>query len=93
MFIYHLDPTNNELLGLPSLKDVDFIIELHPCTSPISLAPHRMTPFELQELKVQVQELLEKGFMRPSISPWSALVLFTRKKKFKWNDLGEKAFQ
>ena len=42
--------------------------------------PHRMTPFELQELKVQLQELLDKGFIRPSTSPWGALVLFAKKK-------------
>ena len=58
---------------------MDFIIELHPSTSPISRPPHRMAPVELQELKVQLQELLDKGLIRPSTSPWSALVLFTRK--------------
>ena len=59
---------------------MDFIIELHPGTSPISMTSHRMAPVELQELKVQLQELLDKGLIRPSTSPWSALVLFTRKK-------------
>ena len=44
----------DELSGLPSHKDVDFIIELHPVTSPISMTPHRMAPVELQELKVQL---------------------------------------
>ena len=85
----------DELLGLPPRRDVDFIIELHPGTSPISMAPHRMPPVELQELKVQLQELLDKGFIKPSTSPWSTLVLFTRKevKKFEWKDLCEKAFQ
>ena len=58
---------------------MDFIIKLHPSTSPISLTPHRMASVELQELKVQLQELLDKGFIRPSTSPWSAPVLFTRK--------------
>ena len=57
---------------------MDFIIELHPGTSPISMT-HRMAPVELQELKVQLQELLDKGFIRPSTSPWSAPILFTRK--------------
>ena len=42
----------NELLGLPLYRDVDFTIELHPSTSPISMTPHRMAPIELQELKV-----------------------------------------
>ena len=43
------------------------------------MTPHRMAPIELQELKVQLQELLDKVFIRPSTSPWSAPVLFTRK--------------
>ena len=69
----------DELLGLPLHRDVDFIIELHPDKSPISMTPHRMTLVELQELKVQIQELLDKGFIRPSTSPWTAPILFTRK--------------
>ena len=73
------DVFSDKLPGLPLHRDVDFCIELHPGTPPISLTPHRMAPVELQELKVQIHELLEKGFMRPSTSPWSALVLFTRK--------------
>ena len=59
----------DELPGLPSHRDVDFTIELHPGTSPISMAPHRMLPAELQELKVQLRELLDMGFIRPSTSP------------------------
>ena len=70
----------NELLGLPPLREVDFCIELHSGTSPISMTPHRMAPVELQELKVQIQELLGKGFIRPRTSPWGAPVLFTKKK-------------
>ena len=70
----------NELPGLPPPRDVDFRIELHPGTSPISMTPHRMTPVELHELKVQIQELLGKGFIRPSTSPWDAPVLFAKKK-------------
>ena len=62
-----------ELPGLPSHRDVDFTIELHPGTLPISMTPHRMTPVELQELKVQLQELLDMGFIRPSTSPWVLL--------------------
>ena len=73
------DVFSDELLRLPPHKDVDFIIELHPSTSPISMTPHRMAPVELQELKVQIQELLDKGFIRLSNLPWSAPVLFTRK--------------
>ena len=66
--------------ALPPHRDVDFVIELHPGTSPISMTPHRMAPIELQELKVQLQELLDKGFIRLSTSPWGALVLFAKKK-------------
>ena len=69
----------DELPGLPLYGDVYFVIELHPDTSPISMTPYRMASIELQELKVQLQELLDKGFIRPSTSPWSAPVLFTRK--------------
>ena len=58
----------DELPGLPPHRDVDFVIELHPGTSPISMTPHRMAPVELQELKVHLQELLDKGFIKPSTS-------------------------
>ena len=70
----------DELPGLPPQRVVDFCIELHPGNSPISMTPHRMAPVELKELKVQLQELLDKGFIRPSTSPWGALVLFAKKK-------------
>ena len=70
----------DELPGLPPQRVVDFGIELHPGTSPISMTPHRMAPVELQELRVQLQELLDKGFIRPSTSPWGTPVLFTNKK-------------
>ena len=70
----------DELLGLPQQRVVDFGIELHPGTSPISMTPHRMAPVELQELIVQLQELLDKGFIRPSTLPWGAPVLFAKKK-------------
>ena len=70
----------DELPGLPPSRDVDFRIKLYPGTSPISMTPHRMALVELQELKVQIEELLGKGFIRPSTSPWGTLVLFTKKK-------------
>ena len=66
----------DKLPPLPPLRDVDFCIELHPDTSPISMTLHRMASVELQKLKVQGQELLDKGFIRPSTSPWSAPILF-----------------
>ena len=59
---------------------MDFVIELHPGTSPISMTPHRMAPIELQELGVQLLEILDKGFIRPSTSPWGSPVLFAKKK-------------
>ncbi|KAL0543735.1 hypothetical protein IC582_018839 [Cucumis melo] len=69
-----------ELPGLPLHREVEFAIELEPGTVPISRAPYRMAPAELKELKVQLQELLDKGFIRPSVSPWGAPVLFVKKK-------------
>ena len=76
----HEDVFLDELLGLPPQRDVDFMIELHPGTSPISMTLHRMAPIELQELKVQVQELLDMGFIRQSTSPWGSPILFAKKK-------------
>ena len=76
----YVDVFPDELPGLPPQRVVDFDIELHPGTSPISMTPHSMTPVELQELRVQLQELLNKGFIRPSTSPWGAPVLFSKKK-------------
>ena len=70
----------DELSELPPQRDVNFVIELHPGTSPISMTPHRMVPVELQELKVQIHGLLDKGFIRQSTSPWGAPVLFAKKK-------------
>ena len=75
-----VDVFPDELPGLPPQRVVDFGIELHPGTLPISMNPHRMAPVELQELRVQLHELLDKGFIRPSTSPWGALVLFAKKK-------------
>ena len=59
----------DKLSGLPLHRDVDFCIELHPGMSPISMTPHRIATVELQELKVQLQEWLNKGFIRSSTSP------------------------
>ena len=70
----------DELLGLPPQRDVDFGIELHPGTSTISMTPHRMAPVELQELRVLLQGLLDKGFMKPSTSPWGVSVLVAKKR-------------
>ncbi|XP_070676254.1 uncharacterized protein [Malus domestica] len=66
----------DDLPGLPSDRVVEFIIDLLLSTDPISLTPYRMAPAELRELKIQLQELVDKGFIQPSTSPWGAPVLF-----------------
>ena len=75
-----MDVFPDELPGLPPHRVVDFDIELRLAISPISMTLHRMAPVELQELRVQLQELLDKGFIKLSTSPWGALVLFAKKK-------------
>ena len=79
------DAFPDELSRLPPQRVVDFGIELHPVTSPISMTSHRMAPVELQELRVQLHEVLDKGFIRPSTSPWAAPVLFAKKKDKTFN--------
>ena len=76
----YADVFPDELPELPPHRDVDFGIELHPGTSPISMTPHRMAPVQLQELRIQPQELLDKELIKPSTSPRGASVLFTKKK-------------
>jgi hypothetical protein len=70
----------DELPGMPPDKDVDFVIEHQPGTAPISKRPYCMPPKELAELKNQLQELLDKGYIRPSSSPWGCPALFVKKK-------------
>ena len=69
-----------DLPGIPIDREIEFSIDLLPGTSPISKAPYRMALTKLKELKEQLPELLEKGFLRPSASPWGAPVLFMKKK-------------
>ncbi|KAA3480276.1 Retrotransposon protein [Gossypium australe] len=69
-----------EFPGLPLVREVEFGIKLAPGTAPISVAPYKMGPTELKELKAQLQELTDKGFARPSYSPWGAPVLFVKRK-------------
>ncbi|GKC62883.1 putative reverse transcriptase domain-containing protein [Tanacetum coccineum] len=69
-----------ELPGLPPPRQVEFRIDLVPGAAPVARAPYRLAPSEMRELSVQLQELLEKGFIRPSSSPWGAPVLFVKKK-------------
>ncbi|XP_070024834.1 uncharacterized protein [Nicotiana sylvestris] len=68
-----------DLPGMPPDRDIDFGIDLLPGTQPISIPPYRMAPPELKELKDQLQELLDKCFIRPSVSPWGAPALFVKK--------------
>ena len=70
----------DELLGLPPDRDVEFKIELLLGTASISWRPHRMPPNKLAELKVQLQELLEKGLIQPSSSSWGCTALFVKTK-------------
>ncbi|XP_069147009.1 uncharacterized protein [Solanum lycopersicum] len=65
---------------VPPDRDIDFSIDLEPGTKPISIPPYRMASAELKELKDQLQDLLSKGFIRPSVSPWGSPVLFVKKK-------------
>ncbi|KAL4309721.1 hypothetical protein GQ457_01G021200 [Hibiscus cannabinus] len=69
-----------ELPGLPPDRAVEFVIQTLEGSTPVSMTPYRMAPKELKELKVQLQELLDRGFIRPSVSPWGAPVLFVKKK-------------
>ncbi|KAI3815523.1 hypothetical protein L1987_15194 [Smallanthus sonchifolius] len=69
-----------DLPNLPPYRQVEFQIDLAPGAAPIARAPYRLAPSELQELSTQLQELLDKGFIRPISSPWGALVLFAKKK-------------
>ena len=69
----------DDLPGLPPDRDVEFTIDLLAGTDSISLTPYRMTHVELRELKIQLQELVDKGFIQPSVSPWGAPVLFVQK--------------
>ena len=59
-----------ELPGLPPDRQIEFEINLAPGTEPVSKAPYRMAPAEMKELASQLQELLDKGVIRPSTSPW-----------------------
>jgi hypothetical protein len=69
-----------ELLGMPPDRDIEFVIELKPGTTPIYRTPYRMATPELAELKEHIKELPEKGFIHPTSSPWGAPVIFLPKK-------------
>ncbi|GJZ36253.1 putative reverse transcriptase domain-containing protein [Tanacetum coccineum] len=69
-----------DLPGLPPARPVEFQIDLIPGAAPVARAPYRLAPSEMKELSEQLQELSNKGFIRPSSSPWGAPVLFVKKK-------------
>jgi hypothetical protein len=76
----YLDVFPEELPGMPPDREIEFAIDLVPGTTPISKRPYRMSAGELKELRKQLNELEEKGLIRPSVSPWAAPALFTEKK-------------
>jgi hypothetical protein len=69
-----------DLPGMPSDRDVEFTIELYLGTAPISRRSYKMTPKELAKLKIQLRELLDKGYIHLRSSPWGCLALFVNKK-------------
>jgi hypothetical protein len=69
-----------ELPGMPPDREIEFVIKLVPGTAPIFQRPYRMAANQLAELKEQLQELLDKGYIRPRASPWEAPVIFVPKK-------------
>ncbi|GKF12188.1 hypothetical protein Tco_0050114, partial [Tanacetum coccineum] len=69
-----------DMMGLPPQRQVEFRIDLVPGTTPVVKSPYRLAPSEMQELSGQLQELQDKGFIRPSHSQWGAPVLFVKKK-------------
>jgi hypothetical protein len=71
---------HDDLPRLPPDRDVEFTIELEPGTAPISQCPYRMAPKELAEMKKQLEELRNKGFIHPSSSPWGCPTIFVKKK-------------
>ena len=75
-----LDVFPNDLPGMPPDRDIEFIIELLPGIAPIARRPYRIGVNELEELKKQIKELQEKGFIHPGSSPWGAPVIFVDKK-------------
>jgi hypothetical protein len=70
----------DDLPGMPPERDIEFKIELQPGTAPVAKSPYRMTWDELVELNIQLNDLLDKGYIRPSSSPWDCPTLFMKKK-------------
>jgi hypothetical protein len=70
----------DDITSLPPEREIEFSIDLVPGAEPVSVAPYRMSPTELKELKSQLEDLIQKHFIRPSVSPWGAPVLLVKKK-------------
>ena len=77
----YADVFPDDLAGMSPDRDIEFVIELQPGTAPISKRPYRMPPKELAELKIQLQELLDKGFIRPSASTWGLSCIVRKKER------------
>nr|GEV49076.1 putative reverse transcriptase domain-containing protein [Tanacetum cinerariifolium] len=75
-----MNSDSNVVMGLPPARPVEFQIDLIPGAAPVARAPYRLAPSEMKELSEQLQELFDKGLIRPSSSPWGAPVLFVKKK-------------
>jgi hypothetical protein len=71
----------NDLPGMPPARSIEFNIELQPDIAPIAKAPYKMSPMELKELKIQLHDLLDKGYIHPSTSCWGCSTLFVEKDK------------
>jgi hypothetical protein len=76
----YLDIFPDELVGVPPESAIEFKIELQPGTAPVAKTPYKMPPVEMKELKVQLQGLLDKGYIHPSTPPWGCSTLFIEKK-------------
>nr|GFA90790.1 putative reverse transcriptase domain-containing protein [Tanacetum cinerariifolium] len=79
-WISHMEKIFMDLLGFPLTRQVEFQIDLIPSAAPVARAPYRLAPSKMKELSDQLKELSDKGFIRPSSSPWGASVLFVKKK-------------
>jgi hypothetical protein len=80
MVLEFLDVFPDDLPGMPTKRDIDFKIDLQLGMAPIAKDPYKMLPIELAELRIQLQDLLEKGFIHPSSSPWGCATFFVSKK-------------
>jgi hypothetical protein len=79
-FLEYFEDVFKEVPGLAPKRDIDFSINLMPRVAPVSKTPYRMSTPKLKELQMQLEELLKKGYICPSVSPWGAPVLFAKNK-------------